>query len=123
MTVLAAATPLDTAGETEWRDWRWKHRVLVDLAPEKSRPPTWGTAAAMAGASERALLLRRVADAEAGAALRRRWGLAPSTRVVLIGLDGGVKAAYEQWPLPGAVFRVIDAMPMRRQQMEERVPP
>ena len=42
------------------------------------------------------------------------------TAVLLIGLDGGVKAQYKAWVEPQVIFDQIDRMPMRRAELRRR---
>jgi hypothetical protein len=54
-------------------------------------------------------------------ALRTRYGIAADRFcILLIGKDGGVKLRSDE-PVPAeSLFALIDAMPMRRQEMRER---
>ncbi|MBN4004546.1 MAG: DUF4174 domain-containing protein [Nostoc sp. LPT] len=60
-------------------------------------------------------------DESSVANLRNRFGVEQENfRVILIGKDGGVKR-QETTPVPAtAIFKQIDAMPMRQQEMQER---
>ena len=51
--------------------------------------------------------------------LRKTLGVKKDT-IVLIGKDGSVKASWKELVDPNIVFEIIDAMPMRRQEMRER---
>ncbi len=46
-----------------------------------------------------------------------------ATMILLIGKDGGVKARWSQEVKPAEVYALIDAMPMRRQEIQERKKP
>ena len=123
MLPLAAAA----AGPDPLIQYRFSHRVVVALASTPSDPNLAAQrrifAAMRAGARERDLvLLEATDDTSAGAALRRRFGGGTGFRTVLIGKDGGEKAASEQPMTPGALFATIDAMPMRRAEMMRHTP-
>jgi hypothetical protein len=61
------------------------------------------------------------ADRLDATAVRRAVGLAPDRfGVVLVGKDGGVKLRRESPITVTELFQVIDAMPMRRQEMRRR---
>jgi hypothetical protein len=51
--------------------------------------------------------------------LRKTLGVKKDA-IVLIGKDGSVKASWNEIVDPIIVFEIIDAMPMRRQEMRER---
>jgi len=38
----------------------------------------------------------------------------------LVGLDGGIKATYDQPTAPQSIFALIDTMPMRRAELKKR---
>jgi hypothetical protein len=51
--------------------------------------------------------------------LRERWQLPPNGwQTALVGKDGGVKARWASPVDPDDIFALIDAMPMRRDEME-----
>ena len=53
--------------------------------------------------------------------VRGRLGIGPTDfRILLIGKDGGVKASYSEVPELSEVFGLIDAMPMRRDEMRRQ---
>ena len=54
-------------------------------------------------------------------ALRARYGIAPGEfKVLLVGKDGGVKLASDKPMAAQALFRAIDAMPMRVDEMRKK---
>ncbi len=58
---------------------------------------------------------------QSGAALRARFGIAPTQfRVILVGKDGGVKMSAASPVSAQSLFALVDAMPMRRQEMRAR---
>ena len=116
-------------------DYLWKNRVLLAFAPARDDQTIEslrrGFAERTAGVSDRDLLLieviesdgvrianRRYAEAS-GAQLRQQFRIAPgSTVLVLVGKDGAEKLRKTTVRLD-ELFAVIDAMPMRRQEIEE----
>lgn len=115
---------------------RWEDRLLVIVAssPELAavREARAGIAARDAAVRERRLRVLEVyaetarldgADLPVGSSadLRRALAVAPgASRLLLIGLDGGVKrSAPLDTPLTELLAQ-IDAMPMRRQEIRER---
>ena len=101
----------------------WRSRVLVVFAPRGDDPALLRQRAILAdagpAAGERDLVLVEVIGTGMGTAdLRRRFNTGPDRfRAVLVGKDGGAKLS-EAAPI-GAdrLFAVVDAMPMRRQEM------
>ena len=97
---------------------RWKARPVVILSDRHGDPRIAAQRAALeadaGGASSRAIAVL-TEDAGAGA-LHRRLGV-KGFAVVLIGKDGGVKSVWRQAVGAARIFTVIDAMPMRRQEM------
>ncbi|MEH2327526.1 DUF4174 domain-containing protein [Nostoc sp.] len=60
-------------------------------------------------------------DESSAANLRNRFGVERENfRVILIGKDGGVKRQETTLVQATAIFKQIDAMPMRQQEMQER---
>ena len=109
-----------------------KSRVLLVFAPGEDDPGLVEQrlilAAAAQGAGQRDLVVVEVVGTRASGpampadgsadALRRHFGVpAAAFRAVLVGKDGGAKLS-EAAPI-GAdrLFAVVDAMPMRRQEM------
>jgi hypothetical protein len=118
----------------------WKRRVVVAVLPHPlgAKERAWLTAARGAATefAERdvtvLLLTARVDDApewkdlpdplirlrdEGGKVSERLGG---PTALYLVGKDRGVKRATRALPAPEDLFRQVDAMPMRRQEMRER---
>lgn len=120
---VAAAPPALAAGDP-LAPYRWTSRVLVALAPS-------GADAALAAqrrifadlgaaARERDLVLVEATDdTPRGAALRRRFG-GDGFRAVLVGKDGGEKLSAAAPLGRDALFPLIDAMPMRQDEMARR---
>jgi hypothetical protein len=124
---LMATTPSSLAA------LRWEKRVLIVSAPDKTDPllseqrrilSGW-----QAGAEQRDLVVveiigdRVIGTGDAASALRQRYKM-PSTgfTAALIGKDGGTKLHQKQ-PITSAMLeKTIDAMPMRRAEVDS-VPP
>jgi len=125
------------AGDDPLRALRWQHRVLLMFAP--------GAADARAADFERMVAARacdlddrdvvvgrvyatgpsRLGDAALGAGaaadIRREHAVAEDAfSVVLLGKDGGAKLRESAVPDPDSVFALIDAMPMRIDEMRAR---
>lgn len=116
--------------------YRWKNRPLLVFAPNAESAKL---------ARQRALLERRIGamrerdmvliyvianrvvtrlgrdPGRSAAALRRRFGVARNGfRTVLVGKDTGTKLSSRA-PVPAQrIFRLIDSMPMRRNEMRRR---
>lgn len=122
--VVAAALPARAADDPLTR-LRWNSRVVVALAPTRDDP---GLAAqrrlfAALGAQGRErdlVLVEATDDTPEGAALRRRFGAGAGFVAILIGKDGGEKLRSHAPLGRDALFPLIDAMPMRRQEMTRR---
>jgi hypothetical protein len=114
--------------------YQWKNRLLLIFAPsensaayQQQRQLLQGQ---QAGLNERDLLIFELLaqgtshvndqniDAEEVAKIRDYFKVsAKDFRVVLVGKDGTAKR-YDKSPVsPTAIFTTIDAMPMRRQEM------
>ncbi len=116
-------------------DLRWTKRVLVLHAPSAKDPQLVDqlarVAKAQAGFDERDMLLvvlletkgsragDRALTADEARALRRALGFASGAfGLRLIGKDGGVKRRADEPVAMQTVFAQIDAMPMRRAEMQ-----
>lgn len=136
--LLVTATPMSAQQSTDpLAAYRWKNRPLLVFAPASDqaayRSQLQRIRAEEAGFRERDMVLISVLQeggsardgeplsAAAAATLRRRYRVAPGDfAVILVGKDGGAK---ERWAEPAGmeeVFRTIDGMPMRRQEMRRR---
>ena len=101
--------------------YRYRARVLVVVADDRADPRFERQRAWLAGSQvgRRERRLEVVTIVGDGAAVRRALGIPPGAgfRVLLLGLDGGVKLV-RRTPLSIAeVFAAIDAMPMRREEL------
>ena len=111
--VAHGCTAASTAGLAlpELAAHRWKHHVLVidtprmDFAPYLQQVSVLDAAAA--GLKERDLLVITQAPA-------------PAFRVRLVGKDGGVKLDAGTPMTTDTLFALIDAMPMRQEELSNR---
>ncbi len=104
--------------------YRWKSRVIVALTPSATDPNLdrqrrlyhdMGD-----GARERDLVwLEAVGSTPAAEALRRRFDVGAGFTALLIGKDGGEKLRSDIPVGPADLFPLIDAMPMRQQEMRK----
>jgi hypothetical protein len=107
---------------------RWTSRVLVVSAPGPDDPGLRAQRAALgsvrSGLAERDLqVIEAVGGGAEATALRRRFGLPDGAfRAVLVGKDWGAKLTASEPIPPQTLFRTIDAMPMRRDEMRVRRP-
>ena len=104
---------------------RWKSRVVVALAPSPDDPALAAQrrifAALGSEARERDLVLLAATDGTAaGDALRRRFGGGPGFRAILVGKDGGEKLSSAVPLGRESLLPLIDAMPMRQDEMSRR---
>lgn len=117
--------------------FQWKNRPLLVFAPSAEHPLVREQLARVdaerAGFRERDMVLLRIpphgegrADGEALSAvdvdaLRAEFGIEPDEfAAILVGKDGTEK---QRWMRPAemvAVFRLIDGMPMRREEMKQK---
>ena len=113
--LMASASPADTL-----EPYRWEARPILVFADPGD--PRLDRQMAEFGAAREALRERRnvvVVDTNAASALRERFGPRGFT-VILVGLDGGEKAR-RGGVVPGDIFNdEIDAMPMRRRELERQ---
>lgn len=135
---VAAASPDRSQGiEFKLSDYQWQHRILLvfasstDSSQYRQQMQIWQ--ADVAGADDRDLKLvqilgtgesqvdgRSLSSASADR-LRQQFGIPPEEfAVILVGKDGTEKQR-SQTPIDLAMlFRTIDAMPMRQQEMRSR---
>ncbi len=124
LVLLAAATlPAVAAGPDALTAYRWRSRVLVISAPQASDSYAVEqrgiVAAATSGMHERDLVVvEAMGLGREAVALRQSLALSSNVfQAVLVGKDGEAKLVASK-PIPAATLReIIDAMPMRRQEM------
>ena len=104
--------------------YRWRSRVLVLSAPDPADADLRAQRAALGpmrgGVAERDLVVvEAVGDTPEARALRAQLSLpAGEFRAVLVGKDGGAKLTAAAPIPPQKLFATIDAMPMRRGEIE-----
>jgi len=112
----AMAGPLDA--------YRWRARVLVLSAPDPADPNLLAQRAALGpmrgGVTERDLVVLEAVGTGADARrLRAQLSLPEGEfRAVLVGKDGGAKLTEAAPIPPQKLFSTIDAMPMRRGEIQ-----
>jgi hypothetical protein len=105
---------------------QWHSRVLLVIAGDAKDPKLVEQrtvfAAMASGARERDLkLVEAVGHGLEAAALRQRFGVTgDGFRALLIGKDGGDKLSSDEPLGADSLFPLIDAMPMRQQEMRRR---
>ncbi|MEH1901054.1 MAG: DUF4174 domain-containing protein [Nostoc sp.] len=115
---------------------KWKNRVLLVFAPSVDNhnyQQQMQLLQQKSGFADRDLVLVQVLatnksyangqliDESSAAKLRDRFGVDKENfRIILVGKDGGVKRSDTTPVQATAIFEQIDAMPMRRQEMQER---
>ncbi|MDG2032205.1 MAG: DUF4174 domain-containing protein [Phycisphaerales bacterium] len=122
------------AGHDGWfEDVRWEHRLLVISGNDESAAQQCRAfRTEESGMLERDLIVVDAsrdpgvvvvgarADIPPAAVFRDRFRMpADGFQVVLVGKDGGVKERRDERFETEEVFRIIDAMPMRMQEMRE----
>jgi Domain of unknown function (DUF4174) len=124
--LLIALTMTAHAQTDPLTSYRWKNRVLVVVAP--GRHDDQGLAQhrafekAAPGMAERdVILLDASGDDDRSRAVRKSLSVGNDTfKVLLVGKDGNTAVSSEN-PLSAAdLFRRIDAMPMRRDEMRAK---
>jgi len=136
---LAAATLVTLAGASQadaMSAYRWSKRPLVVFAPDAGSAALATQRGIVAGSrggfAERAMVIvyvvgDRVTSELGGGpgmsaqALRARYGVSRGAfRAILVGKDGGAKLSSSAPLAAGTLFRTIDAMPMRAEEMRRR---
>jgi hypothetical protein len=128
---VSSAPPFDIA------TYRWRSRVLLLLAPSPADSASRSQRDALdeeaAGLAARELVVvsafedgsgavdGRALPAGAAAAVRRRYRAVPARLgVVLVGKDGEAKLRETGAVAPGALFALVDRMPMGRGEARAR---
>jgi hypothetical protein len=121
--ILIAAGIIAPAAEAASLDrYRWTARPVLVFAPKPDDPryieQQDKLKNAAAGLTERDLIVIDVTNAIDP--LRSRFDIAEDAfTVILIGKDGGEKARWSQPIEPDAIFSLVDAMPMRIDEMRQ----
>ncbi len=104
-------------------EFLWKNRLLLVFAPHAEDKQLQDTFKILelnyAGLEDRELVvIRSLASQNVGDPLRRHFNVHPDDfRIILIGKDGGPKDQTNSVIDICSIFGLIDAMPMRRQEM------
>jgi hypothetical protein len=120
-TLFLMNAPLHAAGSLA--EYNGKNRVLVVLAPSVDSPLLQRQRSinteSSKGFSERDLVV--VEEQQDGGPLHQKFGVrAGGFGLVLIGKDGHAAFKRSEPITAGELFRLIDAMPMRRDEMRQR---
>ena len=117
--------------------YRWKNRLLLIFAPNRSHLLFDGLHQSLAAreteVADRDLVIfeifesapssinKAVIDSDSAHWLRERFDVQPGKfTVVLIGKDGGIKLKRGDRTNLEAIFGLIDSMPMRREEMRQK---
>jgi len=110
--------------------YHWKSRVLVVLAADAENEAVAEQRrhieSLQSGAAERDLVvLQPLPDSSEAKSLRLRFGIktADPFTVVLVGKDGGAKLRSNSPIGARELADIIDAMPMRREEMRQGIRP
>lgn len=124
--LLALSSSSDAASPDPLAPYRWSSRVVVAFAASADDPDLVRQRALFAQMGREAqqrdlVLLEGVGDDAKARALRAALGIGiRGFTAVLVGKDGGAKLRAGQPLDAAALFPVIDAMPMRQQEMRAR---
>ena len=127
----AIAEPLDLS------QFQWKNRLLFLFAPNRNHPlfePLHKSLAAQkTEAADRDLVVFEILesdpssmntnylDPQAGQKLRDKFDVQRGRfAVILVGKDGGIKLNRQDPTQLADIFALIDAMPMRREEMQQK---
>jgi non-ribosomal peptide synthetase component F len=118
-------------------DYQWQYRILLLFAPSTGsadyRQQLQAWQADVAGTDDRDLKLvqilgtgesqvdRRSLNAASAERLRQQFGITPEAfAVILVGKDGTEKQRSQTSIALATLFRTIDALPMRQQELHSR---
>jgi hypothetical protein len=137
--ILGIAAAAECGGESmmDLSQYQWKNRLFLIFASQEGEPAyktlKAETEAQAEGVRERDLLVGEVLEKgpsyfagvpiepQTAEDLHRRFSVRQGRfTVLLIGKDGEVKMRRESPTGLTEIFALIDAMPMRRQEMQER---
>ena len=103
---------------------RWKRRIVVLYAPAGTEKTLQRQQqllqAEQAGLNERDITLVSLKQPRDHPEVAQRFDLSGNKFILLlVGKDGGVKLRRNEAVAPETLFRLIDSMPMRRDEMRE----
>ncbi|MGD2024380.1 MAG: DUF4174 domain-containing protein [Desulfobacterales bacterium] len=127
----AIAEPLDL------RQFQWKNRLLFLFAPNRDHPMFVSLhnslSAQQAEVDDRDLVIFIILESDPSSintqslasdsafSLRKQYGVNPGEfAVLLVGKDGGIKLKRQDDIRLEEIFALIDAMPMRREEMRQK---
>ncbi|WP_375172676.1 DUF4174 domain-containing protein [Pseudooceanicola sp.] len=103
-------------------DYRGSERLVVIFAPSLDDPKMKQALAALRlaepGLDDRDVVVLTDTSPEADSLMREKLNPEGFT-MLLVGKDGGIKMRTQDVMSPEEIFATIDAMPMRRQEMQE----
>lgn len=121
--------------ELSLRNYQWQHRIVLIFTPSErslayqQQMEQWN----VKGIRERDIKIVKVLGRESGQIderrisrasveqLRQQFKVAPEDfAIILVGKDGTEKQRSQTPVDPATIFQVIDAMPMRQQEMHDR---
>ncbi|MEO1206901.1 MAG: DUF4174 domain-containing protein [Pseudomonadota bacterium] len=118
------------------KTYQWRNRPLLVFAPSSSDPrlkkQQQVVSASRAGFKDRDMVIVYITGSNvsaalgpspgmSAAALRKRYSIGQNDfRAILVGKDGGTKKSSSNPLSAGQLFPLIDAMPMRQQELRSR---
>ncbi len=126
LAAIALAPSSASSAQDPLARYRDKARLIVAIAPDSKDARLIRQRDAYramgAGAQERDLvLIEAVGDSAEALALRSRFGVGgKGFRAILVGKDGGEKLGSDEPLAADDLYPLIDAMPMRQQEMRQR---
>lgn len=121
----------------DFDQFKWKKRLLLVFAPESSHPLFESLQRDLSTrkheVDDRDLVVFEILgigtskrdgsqlDPHTAASLRERFGISPKAfSLILVGKDGGVKLRRNDPVSLEEIFRLIDSMPMRQDEMRQK---
>jgi hypothetical protein len=131
------ASQTATAMDVDVEHFQWKKRLLLVFAAENSHPHYQSLANEIfyrqADVNDRDLVVFEILESgtsrmngrpiepQKAASIRKQFGIAPDEfTVILVGKDGGIKLKRNDQVRLEEIFRLIDSMPMRQEEMRLR---
>jgi hypothetical protein len=127
------AVPMDV----DFEQFKWKNRLLLVFAPDSSHPLFESLQRDISTrkheVDDRDLVVFEILDVgtskrdgtqldpHTAASLRERFDISPKAfSLILVGKDGGIKLRRNDPVKLEEIFRLIDAMPMRQDEMRQK---
>jgi hypothetical protein len=139
---LAGTFSISTFGaaqpsEMDFEPFKWKKRLLLVFAPQSSDPLFAALqreiSTRMNEVEDRDLVIFEILelgasrmngaelDPHTAASLRKRFDVSPKAfALILVGKDSGIKLKRDDFNGLEEIFRLIDSMPMRRNEMRHK---